>query len=669
MPPPPALKRIFCLLMLGGFAATAFSAEPSAATKSSDPTEISFEDLVKMEIPTVEAASKYKQKTTEAPSSITIITSDEVKKYGHRTLADILASAPGLHVSYDRNYSFLGVRGFNLGDNNNRVLLLVDGHRINNSLSDSAYLGTEFLLDVDLIDRVEIIRGPGSSLYGNNAFFGVINVVTRRGRDLNGVEVSGEAGSFDTFKGRVTLGKQFTNGLELLLSGSLLDSGGDKNLFYKEYNTPANNNGIAHDADADASKNFFGSLTFHDFTLEGAWAKREKNNPTAQYLADFNDNRLMTTDERSYASLKFAHEFPDVVNVTAQLYYDRHNLDIDEPFGGVLYRDEQAAEWWGAELTLTKRLWDKHTLTFGGEYRDDFTQTQRYLSLDTGDVFKDLSRDRTSYGIYLEGNFEIVTNLHFTAGARYDQYGDYDPTVNPRLALIWNPFEQTTLKAIYGTAFRAPNFFELSDTRNQNIQPETIRTYELVYEQGIGNHLRSSVAGFYNQIDDIIYFNSEPGHQRFENLPRANAKGVELALNGEWAGGVRGRVSYTLQETENETTGRTMTDSPQHLAKLNLSAPIVKEKLFAGLEVQFVSQRTTTHINALGTAEAGGDAPAYGIVNFTLFSQNLIKGMDVSAGVYNLLDRTYSDPSTRLHLQDLIEQDGRTFRVKLTYRF
>ena len=622
-----------------------------------------------MEIPTVEAASKYKQKTTEAPSSITIITSDEVKKYGHRTLADILASAPGLHVSYDRNYSFLGVRGFNLGDNNNRVLLLVDGHRINNSLSDSAYLGTEFLLDVDLIDRVEIIRGPGSSLYGNNAFFGVINVVTRQGRDLKGFEVSGEAGSFDTFKGRATYGNQFKNGLELLLSGSLLDSGGDENLFYKEYNTPANNNGIAHDADGGNSKNFFGSVSFHDFTLEGAWARREKHNPTAQYLADFNDNRLMTTDERSYASLKYAHEFERFANVTASLYYDRHNLDIDEPFGGVPYRDAQAAEWWGAELTLTKRLWDRHTLTFGGEYRDDFKQHQQFSDVSTGTVFKDLSANRTSYGIYLEGNFEIVTNLHFTAGARYDQYGDYDPTVNPRFALIWSPVEQTVFKAIYGTAFRAPNFFELSDTRNQNIRPETIRTYELVYEQGIGNHLRSSVSGFYNQIDDIIYFNSDPGHQRFENLPRANAKGVELALNGEWAGGLRGRVSYTLQETENETTHRTFTDSPEHLAKLNVSAPIMKEKLFAGLEVQFASQRTSAHISPLGTAEPGEVVPAYGIVNFTLFSQNLIKGMDISAGVYNLLDRHYSDPSTPLHLQDQIEQDGRTFRVKLTYRF
>src|SRR5205814_1495674 len=97
-----------------------------------------------------------------------------------------------------------GARGINLGDFNSRMLLLVDGHRINNNLTDGAFIDTAFILDMDLIDRVEVIRGPGSALYGNNAFFGVINVVTRKGAQLNGLEVSGEYGEFDSYKARVT---------------------------------------------------------------------------------------------------------------------------------------------------------------------------------------------------------------------------------------------------------------------------------------------------------------------------------------------------------------------------------------------------------------------------------------------------------------------------------
>src|SRR5262245_34482925 len=200
------------------------------------PADLSIEQLGNIEVPIVEAASKYKQKTTEAPSSVTIITSDEIKKQGYRTLADLLRNVPGLYVSYDRLYSFLGIRGFNLGDYNNRVLLLVNGHRINNSLSDGAFIGTEFILDVDLIDRVEIIRGPGSSLYGANAFFGVINVITRKGRDMggHGAEASGEAESYDSYKGRVTYGKNFQNGLEVLLSGTIYESLGHGTLYFPE---------------------------------------------------------------------------------------------------------------------------------------------------------------------------------------------------------------------------------------------------------------------------------------------------------------------------------------------------------------------------------------------------------------------------------------------------
>ncbi len=659
-----------------GWPAEAQTAQ-TAQTKPPEPTEISLEELMKLEIPVVGAASKYQQKITEAPSSVTIITSEEVKKYGHRTLAEILRSAPGFYVSYDRNYSFLGSRGFNLGDYNNRVLLLVNGHRVNNSLSDGAFIGTEFILDVDLIDRIEIIRGPGSSLYGNNAFFGVINVITRKGRDLSaiGAEGSGEFGSFDTWKGRATYGDRFENGLELLLSGTFYSSDGQDHLYYREFDqrvSPgpgARNNGIASNADNDAFKSFFGSMAYHDFSVEGAYINREKRNPTAQFLTDFDDRRLRTTDDRSYVNLKYAHEFPEAADVTAQVYYDRQDFKIGEPYGGVLYKDEQVGEWWGAELQLTKRLWDRHTLTLGGEYRDDFRQKERFFNTQTGTVSKSIDRDRQNHGIYIQGDFAIVTNLHFNAGVRYDQYGDFDPTFNPRLALIYNPFGQSVFKAIYGTAFRAPNFFELSDPRNQDIDPETITTYELVYEQGIGNHLRSSVAGFYNQIDDLIRFNSAAGSQRFENLSGATAKGVELALDGLWSGGVRSRLSYAFQETEDTETDKVLTDSPRHLVKLNLNVPLLKDKIFAGVEFQYMSKRTTTHLTPAGTQESGGDADGFGIVNLTLFSRELLKGLEFSASVYNLLDREYDDPSTPFHRQDVIEQDGRTFRLKLTYRF
>jgi hypothetical protein len=263
---------------------SARSSGTSTTTNASDLTELSLETLMEIEVPKVFGASKIEQRTTEAPSSVTVINADEIKRYGHRTLADVLQSVRGLHVSYDRNYAFLGTRGVSLGDFNSRILLLVDGHRVNNNLTDGAFIDTAFLLDVDLIDRVEVIRGPGSVLYGNNAFFGVINVITRTGKQLNGAEVSGEFAEFDTYKGRATFGKAFTNGVQLLLSGTYYDSAGPDKLSYKEFNTPAQNNGVAQNMDGDSFKSFFGSLSYRDFTLEGAFSSREKAIPRPSLL-------------------------------------------------------------------------------------------------------------------------------------------------------------------------------------------------------------------------------------------------------------------------------------------------------------------------------------------------------------------------------------------------
>jgi len=640
--------------------------------RTQDLTELPLESLMQIEVPKVFSASKFEQKATEAPSSTTVITSDEIQRYGYRTLADILASVQGFYISYDRDYDFLGARGVNLGDFNSRILLLVNGHRINNDLNDAAYIDTAFLLDVDLIDRVEIIRGPGSVLYGNNAFFGVINVITRQGKQVDGVEASGAYGSFNAYSGRVTIGKQFTNGLQFLLSGTLYNSDGQDNLFYPQFNTPSQNKGVAHRLDDDGFSSFFGSVSYKDFTAEGGFINREKGNPTAQYDTTFNDSRLRTVDDRSYAILKYAHPFSDTLDISANVYYDRNDFQIGYPEpplspapGADFYMEQQTGEWVGSEVQVNKRMWDRNLFTVGGEYRNDFRQDDHLFQLEptTADI-RDVHDHRRSYGIFAEDDFAVLTNLHINAGVRYDQYGHFKPDWSPRAALIYNPFPESTFKFIYGTAFRDPNFLELSDTNFLNIQPEKITSYELVYEQGIGRNLRSSVSGYYNRMDDLIDF--ENGS--FTNF-NADTLGLELALEGKWEYGFRTRLSYTLQHTENRDNSEGLPDSPMHLVKFNASAPLLKDKIFAGLEVQYTSRRHSVFTDLSGDTLAGADAPGYAVVNFTLFSQNLIKNLDISASVYNLFDKTYFDPASNFHQQDVIQQDGRTFRVKVTYRF
>jgi iron complex outermembrane receptor protein len=187
-----------------------------------------LEDLAKIQ---VYSASRHLQNTAEAPASVNIVTAEEVQEHGYRTLADILRTVPGFYVTSDRNYSFVGVRGVGrLGDWNSLILVMVDGHRMNNNIFDQAMVGTEFPVDVDLIERVEIILGPSSSLYGTNAFQAVINVITRKRKQLHGVEVSAEAGGFNSYKGRASYGGGF-KGLDMVLSATFYDSQG-QTLFF-----------------------------------------------------------------------------------------------------------------------------------------------------------------------------------------------------------------------------------------------------------------------------------------------------------------------------------------------------------------------------------------------------------------------------------------------------
>jgi outer membrane receptor for ferrienterochelin and colicins len=642
--------------------------------KPADLTELSIEELMQV---TIETASKYEQKISEAPSSISIITASDIEKYGYRTLADILRSVRGFYSTYDRNYQYLGIRGFaRPGDYNSRVLLLLDGVRLNDSIYNTAAIGTEFILDLDLIDRIEIVRGPGSSLYGSNAFFAVINVITKKGERLKGFEVSGDAGSFETYKGRMSYGNKVKENIDMLFSSTYYDSRGDDKLYYKEYDSPDTNNGVAEDSDIDRFQSFFGKVTYNDFTLEGAYVKRKKLIPTACFETVFDSNLTNTIDQSAFIDLKYSHAFPGNWDVLARITYAQYNYDGNyeydyseegdtEPYI-VSNKDYSDASWIGGEFQISKTFWGNHRLIAGVEYRDLFRQDQGNYD---EEVYLDSEEDSTSWGGFIQDEFTIFSNLILNAGVRHDHYSTFGGTTNPRLSLIYHPFEQTVFKVLYGKAFRAPTAYELfyhdgymRQKPNPDLDPETIDTYELVVEQQLGENIRATISGYYYKIKDLISLVEDAGDGllTFENLQEVEAKGIEVELETYLKNGIQGRVSYAYQETEETETGQRLTNSPMHLAKLDLIIPLIQKKVFLGIEEQYTSKRKTL---------AGNEEDDFFITNVTLFSQDLLKGLKASASVYNLFDKKYSDPGSEEHVQDSIRQDGLTFRVKLTYAF
>ena len=174
--------------------------------------DMSLEQLMDVKIT---GASKYEQKQSEVAAAVTVITRNDIRAYGWRTLSEILTSLPGVFSSYDHSYNYIGVRGFNiLGDFNTRILVSVNGNRINDATYDQGPMGRDFPLDVELIERIEFIPGPGSAVYGQNAMLGVVNIITRKGSNINGVEVSGSYQTAEVMpQERATLCKKVDNGL------------------------------------------------------------------------------------------------------------------------------------------------------------------------------------------------------------------------------------------------------------------------------------------------------------------------------------------------------------------------------------------------------------------------------------------------------------------------
>jgi iron complex outermembrane receptor protein len=164
-------------------------------------------------------------------------------------------------------------------------------------------------------------------------------------------------------------------------------------------------------------------------------------------------------------------------------------------------------------------------------------------------------------------------------------------------------------------------------------------------------------------IKDLIRQRVDPadGLLVFNNLEKVEAKGIELELEGKWPSGIEGRISYTFQKAKNKETRETLINSPEHLAKFNLTLPLIKNKLFLGLEEQYTSQRKTI---------AGNEVNGFFLTNLTLFSRNLfLKNVEISGSIYNLFNKKYEDPVGPELVQDAIKQDGLTFRLKLTYSF
>lgn len=617
----------------------------------------------------VYSASKYTQKASDAPSTVTIITAHDIKTYGYRSLADILRSVRSLHVTNDRNYNYLGIRGFGRpGEYIGRVLLLIDGYRTNENVYDNAFIDQSFLLDVDLIERVEFVPGPSSALYGNNAFFGVINVITKKGNDFDGINLTGSQGGFDTSKGRLSYGKRYDNGLDVLFSATASDRDGP-DLYYPEFDSPGQNRGKAEGRDYERHHSAFGKLAFGAFTLEGGHVRREKGIPTGAYGQVFDDPNNQTTDIQDFVSLIYNQRYGRDFDLLFRLNYGRYDYSSDAAYPGIrdINRDLGWGDWWGSELRIVNTSWDRHHIVAGVEFRDNLEQAVRN-HFRQGLMVHDIRAESDTYGIYLEDDIRLLDQLTLSAGARYERPAFAESQTNPRLGLIWHALDDTHLKFLYGTQFRAPSFFErnFANPAYQKVNPylasEHIETFETSLEHFFSPRTRMTLTGFYYDIKDLITAETDPGDSRlvYRNSGALRSKGIEFEGMHYFQNGIQVQASYSWIRAQDAHGRGRVVNSPEHLAKLNLAYPLWNTGLTLGCNTQFISWRKTL---------AGARVDDVLLTDLTLTTPRFWRHAEFSASVYNLWDQQYGDPGATEHRQDVIRQDGRSFRVQLSLSF
>ena len=660
---PPCLPFAFrptlvAIALWTAFPAAAQTPGPSASGQVAELADLSLEQLLDVK---VTSASKYAQRASDAPASVSVLTAEDFKTYGWRTLADALRSVRSLYVVYDRAYSELGMRGFQpVGDFNSRILLLIDGYRANDNVYDAGQLGREFALDVDLIQRVEIVRGPSSSVYGGNAVFAVINVITKSAGDIGGVEMSGSLGNYGTHEGRASFGKTLSNGAGLVLSASTYHSNGPTLSFPGE---PSTGGAPVSGTDWEDASKFYGKLEYEGLKVGVAHSDREKGITGGLYGLPV-DSRNSATDRHTFIDAAYTHEIGRI-EWTGRLAYSEYEYIGDYYYSPTVpSKDLATGKWWDAELKGVTTL-GAHKVVFGVEYQYNARQDQSNYDVAPYALYLDDKQTSSRTGVYAQDDFALTERLIVSAGLRYDAYSYGDAQINPRLGLLYHLSERTVAKLLYGTAFRPPNAYESYYSypglavQNTALQPETITTYEAILETSPVDNLRLAAVAYVYRMKDLITFATDTvsGLQQYQNLDEARARGIEFESEYVWKNGARLRASYATGHTIDDT-GADLPNSPHQLAKLNASIP-VSEKLRAGIETQYVSSRLI----------AGNSIPAYAITNFTLSTARPWHGLDLSASVYNVFDRQYVDPFDNGAQGGLMPQDERNYRIKATYRF
>jgi len=392
-----------------------------------DPSAASGEKALFEELPVVEAASLHVQNLEEAPASVTVISAADIRKYGYRTLGEALATVRGFDLSYDRIYHYVGVHGFSLpGDYNTRFLVMINGHAMTeNVFGSNNFWGQDFGLDMDLVQRIEIIRGPSSALYGSNGMFATINVVTKSPVDQSSARVSTETDTFGGRKAVVSSSVYLGHGANLLVSASAFNNRG-QTLYFPEFDSPETRNGIARGVDGERGYHTFANLIWRDWDVVAYVNSREKSPPVAwDDISLFGDRGNRVLDQRDFLRVSHSRDVGKTGKIGVQISYDRYRyadrFNYPSSEQAQVIRDLAYGDWLSSQLTYSVQAPKLGTLTLGAQVNWDLRNLQEnYATVpERIDLLHEDHPDRV-FSVFAQQEIDFSERWKAYIGLRFD---------------------------------------------------------------------------------------------------------------------------------------------------------------------------------------------------------------------------------------------------------
>jgi len=689
------LKTVFLIAIAGSV----------QAEQEEDYLDLSFEEL--LEIPYVKIASGSLVSIEKAPSVASVITAKDIENMGARDLDEVLETVPGLYVAYTfSNYNPIYVFRGIYTITNPQAQFLINGIPITSSYRGDRG-GIWGGMPVKAISRIEIIRGPGSAIYGADAYAGVINIITKSAEDITENEAGIQAGSFDTYDAwSITSHK--VNGFDIAFTAEAFSSGSHDNIIEADRQTFIDT--------------FFGTTASlapgapqlgrrgGDFRLD---MKKENLNihlgyqnrrgvehaagfgealpPSGSYQSDRVNADVTYFDTETYehwelsGTLSYLHINQQAENNTYILPPNSSLFGLAPLPDGLIGNPEVWENNYRLDFHAFYTGWNQHRFRIGVGYllgdiykvRETKNFDLSFFPLPAVTDFSDTDQtflpevDRENVYISLQDEWKVNEKLHLTFGARVDHYSVFGSSFNPRAALVWNGSEKSTSKVLYGKAFRAPSINELYSinpvaTGNLSLEPETIDTWELSQSYKFGQNLFLGLNLFYYETDDMISYVESGSLKIAENSGRIIGYGSEFEfqykLNKKWD--FIGNYSRAI--TEDKAEQQDAGNAPKNQIYFRTQWQ-PQEDLFANVQLNWIDKRIRRRVDG-SIFDSRPDTSGYTDISLILKKKNLWEKVDGALTIKNLTDTEILHPSSQNIPGDL-PMAGRSVLLGLSTRF